>query len=116
MVLSWLQNSLSTEIRSSVVYFATAKEIWDDLMIRFSQSNVPRVFQLKKELTALTQGSMSITAYFTKFQALDAELNDLAPIPKCSCVTNNYACDYMVKLDKYEQLNKLSQFLMGLGD
>ncbi|XP_074327508.1 uncharacterized protein LOC141665422 [Apium graveolens] len=88
MVLSWLLNSISTEIRDSVVYFSTIKEIWDDLSIRFSQSNVPRIFQLKKDLIALNQGSMSITAYFTKMRTLTDELN----------------------------INSLSQFIMGLND
>lgn len=74
MVLSWLLNSISSEIRDSVVYFSTAKEIWDDLVVRFTQGNVPRIFQLKKDLTALTQGSMSITAYFTKCRTLTDEL------------------------------------------
>lgn len=36
MVLSWLLNLISVEIRASVVYFITAQEIWEDLAIRFS--------------------------------------------------------------------------------
>ncbi|XP_074377938.1 uncharacterized protein LOC141719457 [Apium graveolens] len=116
MVLSWLLNSISTEIRDSEVYFSTAKEIWDDLSIRFSQSNVPHIFQLKKDLTALKQGSMSITAYFTKMRTLTDELNALAPIPKCICVQNSCACGVSSKLETYEQINSLSQFLMGLND
>ena len=109
MVVSWMLNSISDEIRDSVAYFGTAKEIWDDLLTRFAQGNVPRIFQLKKELTALHQGSMSITAYFTKCRTLTDELSDLSPLPKCNCPNN-------VKLVAYEQLNSLSQFLMGLND
>lgn len=116
MVLSWLLNSMSLEIRNSVAYFSTAKEIWDDLAVRFSQSNMPRVFHLRKELSSLTQGTMSITAYFTKFRTLIAEIDTLNPMPKCICVTCNCACDSAKKLDKYEDTLKISQFLMGLSD
>lgn len=116
MVLSWLLNSMATEIRNSVAYFSTAKEIWDDLAVRFSQSNMPHVFQLRKELSAMTQGSMSITAYFTKFRTLIAEIDNLSPLPKCTCSVSNCSCDNVRKLEKYEDMLKLSQFLMGLND
>jgi len=45
MVLSWLLNSLSESIRSSVLYFETAAELWQDLEERFGQSNKVRLFQ-----------------------------------------------------------------------
>ncbi|XP_074330936.1 uncharacterized protein LOC141668129 [Apium graveolens] len=116
IVLSWLPNSMTTEICNSVAYFSTAKEIWDDLAVRFSQSNMPRVFHLRKELSSLTQGSMSITAYFTKFCTLLAEIDTLNPMPKCICASCNCACNNAKKLDNYANMLKLSQFLMGLSD
>ncbi|XP_074354925.1 uncharacterized protein LOC141693675 [Apium graveolens] len=116
MVLSWLLNSMCSEIRDSVVYFGTAREIWEDLTVRFSQGNVPRIFQLKKELTALHQGSMSITAYFTKMRILTDKLNALAPIPKCVCAQNTCTCGVSAKLAAYEQINIISQFLMGFNE
>lgn len=116
MVLSWLLNSMSVEIRNSVAYFSTAKEIWDDLAFHFSQTNMPRVFQLRKELSSLTQGTLTITAYFTKFRTLIAEIDNLNPIPKCSCATRGCACDHAKKMEAYEDMIKLSQFLMGLSD
>jgi hypothetical protein len=36
MVISWLLNSLSKEIASSVIYANTTKEIWEDLRERFA--------------------------------------------------------------------------------
>lgn len=116
MVVSWLLNSISSDIRNSVSYLFTAKEIWDDLQLRFSQSNVPRIYQLQKELSSLSQGSMSITSYFTKYRTLNDEIDNLAPIPKCMCSTTSCTCDYSAKLLRYEQINKLSQFVMGLSD
>ncbi|XP_074337191.1 uncharacterized protein LOC141674381 [Apium graveolens] len=94
----------------------TTKQIWDDLAARYSQNNVPRLFNLRKDLASLTQGTKSITAYFTQFRGLIDELQNLAPIPKCVCVTSNCACSVTVKLEQYERQIHLSQFLMGLND
>lgn len=110
LVISWILNSINSEIRNSVVYMKTAKKIWDDLSARFSRTNIPRLFGLRKDLADLKQDTLSISAYFTKFRCLLEELDTLSPIPK-DCV-----CDNVHKLDKYEQLVKLSQFLMGLNE
>ncbi|XP_074365665.1 uncharacterized protein LOC141706743 [Apium graveolens] len=116
MVVSWLLNSISTEIRNSVAYLSTAQQIWEDLATRFSQSNMPRTFQFRKELSSLQQGNLSVTSYFTKFKTLVAEIDNLPPIPKCTCVTTNCSCQSAQKLNRYEEILKLSQFLMGLSD
>ena len=46
MVISWLLNSLSKEIASSVIYANTAREIWEDLKERFAQGNRLRIFEI----------------------------------------------------------------------
>lgn len=46
MVLSWLLNSMSKNLLSSVFYLNTAHEVWTDLKSRLSQGNGPRVFEL----------------------------------------------------------------------
>lgn len=56
MVTSWILNSLSIDIRNSVVYMKSACDIWRDLAIRYSQSNVPKLFQLRSEISHLAQG------------------------------------------------------------
>ena len=39
MVLSWIFNSLTTDIVDSVIFYDTAHEVWEDLKNRFSQSH-----------------------------------------------------------------------------
>lgn len=56
MILSWILHSLESNLVESV---------WDDLRERFSQSNAYCVFQLNSELATISQGSSSISAYFT---------------------------------------------------
>lgn len=86
MVISWLLNVVTPEITSSMVYSTTAKEIWSNLEIRFTQTNGPRLYQLRKDLVSLQQGTKSIIEYFTIFCSLKDELNNLIAIPKCTCL------------------------------
>ncbi|XP_074347150.1 uncharacterized protein LOC141685979 [Apium graveolens] len=107
-------NTISPDIRQSVMYMNTNKAIWDDLVMRFSQTNVPKLFNLIKELAYLTQGNMNIFAYFTKFRTLNDELDELADVPRCNC--GKCSCENNIKIEKYLNDVKLSQFLMGLSD
>ena len=43
-ILSWLVNSLSKDLATSVMYIHTARDFWIDMRDRFSQPNVPRFF------------------------------------------------------------------------
>lgn len=116
LVISWILNSVSSEIRKSIVYMTTARQIWIDLATRYAQTNIPRLFQLRKELAYLSQGTKSITSYFTQFRGLLDELDSLSPIPRCICANCNCTCNNSQKLNAYEQYIKLSQFLMGLNE
>lgn len=114
MVTSWLLNSLFIDIRNSVVYMKTALAIWNDLEIRYAQSNVPKLFHLRSEIAHLTQGNLSIAGYFAKFRAVHDELECILATPRCTCTL--CTCTVNAKLDSYEQDVKLSQFLMGLNE
>ncbi|XP_074373832.1 uncharacterized protein LOC141714199 [Apium graveolens] len=114
MITSWILNSVSTEIRNSIVYIQSAREIWLDLEVRYAQSNVPKLFHLKKELAHLTEGSLSILSYFTKFRTINDELDCLSTKPRCTC--GLCSCTVNLKLDTVDQNVQLIQFLMGLSD
>ncbi|XP_075669858.1 uncharacterized protein LOC142639582 [Castanea sativa] len=59
IILSWLTNSLSRDLKPSVMYINTGKDLWIDLKDRLSQGNTPRLFQLQKEISHLSQGSLT---------------------------------------------------------
>jgi hypothetical protein len=65
MVLSWIINSVSKEITASIIYTDNAEAMWKDLKERFSQGNGSRIFQLQKSIAAITQGSHSVSSYYT---------------------------------------------------
>jgi hypothetical protein len=109
MVLSWILNSISKDIASSVIYIDSAEAVWTDLKERFSLKNGPRIYQLQKSIFALSQDNLSIGAYFTKLKALWDELSNYRPIPLCSCGSLRTVQDYF-------QHEYVFQFLMGLND
>ena len=53
IVLSWLTNSLSLDLKASVMYINNARDLWIDLKDRLSQGNTPRLSKLGKEIAPL---------------------------------------------------------------
>ncbi|XP_068314831.1 uncharacterized protein [Pyrus communis] len=70
MILSWLLHSLEPDLQESVLFTTTAQDVLDDLHERFLQSNAPHIFQLNCELATISQGSSSVSAYFTRLKFL----------------------------------------------
>lgn len=87
MVTSWLLNSLSKEIASSVIYSKSAQDLWTELEDRFGQTNSAKLYHLQKDISDLTQGSSDVARYFTKLKLLWDELDSLY-----SSVTCSYNC------------------------
>ena len=83
LVIAWLLNSVSKEISKRILYSESAFEIWCDLRERFQQSNGPRIFQLRRELINLRQGSDSVSLYFTKLKSLWEEITNFRPQSTC---------------------------------
>lgn len=85
LVQSWLVNFVSPTIRSSLLDFVTAQEVWDELRLHYGRSDGPRIFHLEKSLSSIKQGSQSIIVYYNTFKSLWDEFVGFRPIPKCSC-------------------------------
>ncbi|GLT70744.1 hypothetical protein SLA2020_428040 [Shorea laevis] len=109
MVLSWILNSVSQEISSSIIYIDSAEEMWNDIKERFSQQNGPRIFQLQKSISALSQDNHSVSSYFTSLKGLWDELNNYRPFPLCSCGASRTILEY-------QHREYVFQFLMGLNN
>ncbi|XP_057982224.1 uncharacterized protein LOC131167438 [Malania oleifera] len=85
MILSWILNSIDKFIVHNLIYHECPRDIWLDLEDRFSQSNNPKIFKLKRDIATLTQGSMTISMYFTSLKGHWDELAMLASTPQCTC-------------------------------
>lgn len=109
VVASWILNSVAKDISASILCSSTTAEIWHDLQVRFKQHNGPRFFQLKKDLMLCTQGSLTVTQYFTKLKAIWEELGEHRPVHTCHC-------GGLQPLVEHLQHEYVISFLMGLND
>jgi hypothetical protein len=109
MVASWILNSVSTEIRPSILYADTAAQIWTDLKDRLSQSNAPKIYQLKQSISALKQEGMTVSLYFTQLKSLWDELHSIAPINPCICGNAKSIIDQ-------QNQDRAMEFLQGVHD
>lgn len=62
----------------------------------------------------MTQGSLSVSAYFTRFRTIHDELECLTIKPRCTC--NLCTCSVNTKLSELDQSVQLTQFPMGLSE
>ncbi|XP_073120340.1 uncharacterized protein [Henckelia pumila] len=63
IVVSWLLKSVFKEISASIIFSDCATDIWNDLRDRYQQSNGPRVFQLRTDISSFTQNHDSVSTY-----------------------------------------------------
>ncbi|XP_075102874.1 uncharacterized protein LOC142177586 [Nicotiana tabacum] len=87
MVISWLTSSFSPEIAESVQYSETAESIWNQLNNRYETVNRTKIFEIKKELASVCQGSLDIASYFNKLKKLWDELGIMSSnhAKTCAC-------------------------------
>ena len=114
MVVSWILNCVSPKILASVVYKNTALEVWNNLKIKFSQKNGPRLFQFQKDLATISQGDLSITDHFTQLKVLWDEIKNYRALPCCTC--GSCICSINEKLTQYQLQDSVMQFLLGLNE
>ena len=109
MVITWLSNSIVPEIRSSLVYIASAIEMWKELHVRFTQNNRPRIFELRTAMSSLVQDRLTISAYYTKFKKLYDDFTNAIKALVCTCTAK-------LEQAQHDEMMKVTQFLMGLND
>ncbi|XP_042954603.1 uncharacterized protein LOC122291017 [Carya illinoinensis] len=82
---------------------------WRQHSERFSIQNAPRIFQLTKSISSLTQDTDSVSQYYNKLKSFWDELEIYEPMPLCTCGSVKI-------LQEYTHRSKVMQFLMGLDD
>jgi len=109
MVISWIFNALTSELHDSVAYVDSAYEMWGELQERFSQGNVPRIHELKREICLAQQKDLTVAVYYTKLKGFWDELSAYSTVPLCS-----YGVGKEIWAER--ETEKVHQFLMGLND
>ncbi|XP_019263006.1 PREDICTED: uncharacterized protein LOC109240779 [Nicotiana attenuata] len=109
IVHSWIMNSVSKDLLSGIIYALNAHAVWEDLKEHFDKVNRVRIFQLHRSISRLSQGSDSVSVYFTKLKELWVEYDVLVRFPDCGCPRSK---EYMIHLHQ----QRVMQFLDGLND
>ncbi|XP_017250941.1 uncharacterized protein LOC108221584 [Daucus carota subsp. sativus] len=115
MVISWLHNNISDNIKNSVLFINTAFEIWKQLEKRFSLTNRSRKYKLNKDLFNLKQNGMKVSDYFTNLSSLWEEIESMNLLPTINNVTPEVT-RLLTAIDVMKEEAKLFQFLNGLDD
>jgi hypothetical protein len=113
MVLSWIINSVSKEIAANVISVDSAEVMWNDLRDPFSQQNRPRIYQIQKAISAMSQEDQSVSSYFTALKGLWDELLIYHPLP--ICIYGKCSYGVLKTLTDYHHQEYVLQFLMGLN-
>lgn len=108
MVMSWILNSISTDIADTLIYCESAKALWDEIQERYGLSLGLQLYRIYREMRAIQQGTDSVTTYYCKLQKAWGEIDILVPLPVCTC-------GFTEKLKERNSLERLCQFLMGLN-
>lgn len=62
---------------AEIVYASNAAKVWAEFKERFGKSNLTRFYHLWTQIGTLTQGTDSVTTYFTKIKNLWDEQDTL---------------------------------------
>jgi len=113
MIISWLTNSVTKDIGQSVLFSATAKDVWLQLERRFGDAGGTRIFRVLRDLYVVSQNNLSVADYFTHIKKMWDDYNNMVTIPHCNC---GITCASLIKAQKMIQDQQLMQFLVGLND
>ncbi|CAL9238757.1 unnamed protein product [Arabidopsis halleri] len=73
-----------------------------------------RVFEIEQRLSAIQQGSMDISAYYTEVVTLWEEYRNYVELPLCTC--GKCECNAAGLWEKLQARSRVTKFLMGLND
>ncbi|KAL6314405.1 hypothetical protein AAG906_022488 [Vitis piasezkii] len=122
MVMSWLVNSMTTDIGENFLSFDTAKEIWDIAKETFSdKENTSEIIQIEGILHDLRQGNLTITEYFNTLTRLWRQL-DTFEVHNWNCVTDGLfykkivegKCVFKFLLGLNKNLDQIRGRIMGV--
>ncbi|KAL2942946.1 Antiviral helicase SKI2 [Bienertia sinuspersici] len=115
MVISWILGNVSENIKKSVMFMNTAKDMWKSLEQRFQISNGARKYQVTKMIYETKQNGKSVNDYYTEMKILWEELENLSFCPPITEINPEVAA-YLNAKHQQDEEQKLFQFLNGLDE
>lgn len=84
-VLSWITNSVSKELANGLIFSSNAHNVWKDLKERFDKCDLTIIYQIHQEISTMSQGTFTVSEYYSKLRNLWDEHASLVPLPSCEC-------------------------------
>ncbi|KAL9666125.1 hypothetical protein QQ045_000448 [Rhodiola kirilowii] len=113
VILTWITNSVSDEIASSLVHFTSCIQAWMHLQVRFGGDNAMRVYSIAKDISLLQQGDMTVPMYFGKLLQLWGDEDSYEDDDLCLLGAQ---CKSTICMHDKKVRTRLQKFLMGLND
>ncbi|XP_074364292.1 uncharacterized protein LOC141705113 [Apium graveolens] len=115
LVISWLHNNVSENIKQSILFINSAHDVWLHLEKHFMLTNGSRKYKLTRDLFFLKQNKMKINDYFPTLSSLWEEIDSINTLPIVTSTADDIA-KFMTALQSQKAESKLFQFLNGLDD
>lgn len=111
MVTSWILNYIAKELVEAFLYVSSSAQLWNEIKERYGEANGPMIYQLKREISSISQGNMTVAEYYTKLKMLWDELLYLMPLPNL-----DHECNAVKELTNMMFSGQLMEFLIGLNE
>lgn len=115
MVIAWITNNLSFNVKKSVMYMTNAKSIWDNLEKRFALTNGSRKYKLNKDLYEVKQNGMPLNDYYTLMKSIWEELDCLNVLPVILTPTDEVK-KLLETIEQLKEESRLFVFLNGVDE
>ncbi|GKA33497.1 ribonuclease H-like domain-containing protein [Tanacetum coccineum] len=109
IIVTWILNSLSSNLFAGAIYVKTASEIWNDLKETYDKVDGSAMFNLHKSINSLNQDGTSVAEYYNNLNSLWKQFDAMVSLPPCTCEADKH-------FEKHNQLIKLMLFLIGLDE
>lgn len=113
VVMTWILNSVSQEIGESHIHSRCCIQAWSELQLLFGTSNDVALFNLRRDISSLTQGDMNISTYYGKLKRFWGDEDFLDEFELCEM---GRACKSSQAMAEKKVRDIIIQFLMGLND
>ncbi|KAL0444742.1 UNVERIFIED_CONTAM: hypothetical protein Slati_2196900 [Sesamum latifolium] len=114
VVRTWILSTMSKDIVNAYLYVPSARALWVELEARYGECDDPLLYKTQRQISSISQGNMSVTAYYTSLKQLWDELMRVKPPSMCTCGLC-ICCSNKSKVEEIES-SQLIQFLMGLSE
>ncbi|KAH9753027.1 protein kinase domain-containing protein [Citrus sinensis] len=109
MIMSWLVNSMESEIGQTYLFLPTAKDLWDAVTETYSDlGNSAQIYDLKTRIRETKQGSQGVTKYYNILKGLWQELDQYYD-GEWECAADS------AKYKKMLEKERVFEFLAGLS-